>query len=348
MSEALTHGSLFAGMGGLDLAITEVFGATTAWVSDVDPGACRILAHRYPDAPNVGDITTIGWSRVDPVDIISGGSPCQDLSQAGRRSGMRPGTRSGLWESMRKAVATLRPRYVVWENVRGALSAEAASDLEYCPGCMGDPGAGGPTLRALGRVLGDLAGLGYDAQWYSLRAADVGACHARFRVFVLATAADHAGRGEHRWPVAGQSAQPWSASCSPIDGLKLLPTPTSNLGSNGGPQDPTKRRAGGHSVSIEDAVYGMRDGFGEYTEAVTRQERLLNGPAPSPVEPAPRGAPRLSPRFVEWMMCAPAGWVTGVPGLTRNQMLKALGNGVVPPQAATALRIMLDRMEAVA
>ena len=105
MSEALTHGSLFAGMGGLDLAITDVFGATTAWVSDVDPGANAILAHRYPDAPNLGDITRVDWATVEPVDIISGGSPCQDLSTAGRRAGMTPGTRSNLWESMREAKA---------------------------------------------------------------------------------------------------------------------------------------------------------------------------------------------------------------------------------------------------
>ena len=90
----LTHGSLFAGMGGLDIAIADVFGATTAWVSDVDPGANAILAKRYPDAPNLGDITRIDWATVPRVDIISGGSPCQDLSHAGRRAGMTDGTRS--------------------------------------------------------------------------------------------------------------------------------------------------------------------------------------------------------------------------------------------------------------
>ena len=107
MPEALTHGSLFAGMGGLDLAIADVFGAETAWVSDVDPGANAILAHRYPDAPNLGDITKVDWATVEPVHIISGGSPCQDLSMAGRRAGMTDGTRSNLWVSMREAIAVL-------------------------------------------------------------------------------------------------------------------------------------------------------------------------------------------------------------------------------------------------
>jgi len=86
----LTHGSLFSGYGGIDRAIADVFGAETAWVSDVDPGANAILAHRYPDAPNLGDITAIDWATVPRVDIISGGSPCQDLSMAGRRAGMTP------------------------------------------------------------------------------------------------------------------------------------------------------------------------------------------------------------------------------------------------------------------
>lgn len=67
--------------------------------------------------------------------------------------------------------------------------------------------------------------------------------------------------------------------------------------------------------------------------------------APSPVEPGPKGDPRLSPRFVEWLMGLPAGWVTDVPGLSRNAQLKALGNGVVPQQAEMALRLLLPALE---
>ena len=188
----LTIGSLFSGFGGLDMAAEEVFGATTAWVSDIDPGACKVLAHRFPHAPNLGDITTINWADVAPVDIIVGGSPCQDLSTAGRRAGMTGGTRSNLWVQMREAIATIRPRFVIWENVRGAYSAAAASAMESDEGLLGDHPAGQPALRALGRVLGDLAELGYDARWRGLRAADVGACHGRFRVFVLAERRDAA------------------------------------------------------------------------------------------------------------------------------------------------------------
>ena len=182
----LRLGELCAGYGGLGLAVEEVFSATTAWFSEFDEAPSKILAHHWPDVPNYGDMTKIDWSAIEPVDIISGGTPCQDLSGAGKRAGMTEGTRSNLWVQMREAIAIQKPTYVVWENVRGAYSATAASDLEQCPGCMGDTGNGGPVLRALGRVLGDLSDLGYDTQWRGLRAADVGACHGRFRVFVLA------------------------------------------------------------------------------------------------------------------------------------------------------------------
>jgi DNA (cytosine-5)-methyltransferase 1 len=177
-------GELFAGYGGLGLAVEEVFGAELAWVSEWEPAPSKILAHHWPSVPNYGDVTKIDWNAIEPVDIISGGSPCQDLSLAGRRKGMTEGTRSNLWESMREGIATIRPRYVVWENVRGALSAGAISELEQSEGRVGD--SGNPNLRALGRVLGDLADLGYDAEWRGLRAADVGATHNRFRVFLLA------------------------------------------------------------------------------------------------------------------------------------------------------------------
>lgn len=182
----LKLGELCAGYGGLGMAVEDVFNADAAWFSEFDPAPSKILAHHWPHVPNHGDMTKIDWAAIEPVDIISGGTPCQDLSAAGRRAGMTEGTRSNLWVQMREAIAIQRPRYVVWENVRGAYSAEASSDLEFCPGCMGDATDRGTVLRALGRVLGDLSDLGYDAEWRGLRAADVGACHARYRVFVLA------------------------------------------------------------------------------------------------------------------------------------------------------------------
>ena len=187
-------GSLFAGYGGLEMGVQSVLGGTLAWYAEYDPHASRVMARHHPDVPNLGDVTTVDWATVPPVDILTGGSPCQDLSHAGKRKGMTDGTRSNLWTEMREAVAVLRPRLVVWENVRGAYSADADSDMEPCPRCVGDPRERGPVLRALGRVLGDLAALGYDAEWYGLRAADVGAAHGRYRVFLFAHPAADADR----------------------------------------------------------------------------------------------------------------------------------------------------------
>lgn len=154
-------------------------------MSDIEPGSQAILAHHHPDVPNLGDITRIDWSKVEPVDVICGGSPCTDLSLAGARAGMSKDTRSGLWESMFHAIAIIRPRLVVWENVQGALSASAFSLMEPDQGHLGGRPTG-PVLRALGRVLGDLAGIGYDATWTTVHASDVGAPHKRARVFAVA------------------------------------------------------------------------------------------------------------------------------------------------------------------
>jgi site-specific DNA-cytosine methylase len=73
-------GSLFSGYGGLERGVQAVLGGTVAWHSEIDPGACKILAHRYPDVPNLGDITAVDWSAVEPVDVLTGGFPCQDVS----------------------------------------------------------------------------------------------------------------------------------------------------------------------------------------------------------------------------------------------------------------------------
>ena len=178
-------GSLVSGAGGLDMAVEAVFGATTAWHCEVDPAASKVLAHRWPGVPNYGDITKVDWNTVEPVDVLCGGFPCQDVSIAGARAGITTGTRSGLWEEMAGAIAVLGPRIVVIENVRGLLSAEAYRDVEPDSTAVGDR-PGRPVLRAAGAVLGDLADLGFDAEWGRLGASHVGAPHRRHRIFIVA------------------------------------------------------------------------------------------------------------------------------------------------------------------
>jgi DNA (cytosine-5)-methyltransferase 1 len=154
-------GSLFAGIGGFDIAAKEV-GWSTVWFSEIDQYASLVLAERFPGVLNLGDITKIKWGGVEPVDVLVGGFPCQDISHAGFRAGI-DGLRSGLWAEFVRAIRELRPRYVVVENVAALL-------------------ADGSGLR----VLGDLAGLRYDAEWSTVSACAVGAPHMRRRVFVVA------------------------------------------------------------------------------------------------------------------------------------------------------------------
>jgi DNA (cytosine-5)-methyltransferase 1 len=180
-------GSLFSGYGGLDLAVMNVTGAEVAWHCEWEDAPSKILDKHFPGVPNYRDVSKVDFTSVEPVDILTGGFPCQDLSLAGKRAGMKDGTRSGLWSEFARAIEEIKPRLVVIENVRGLLSATATNpNLEPCAWCMGETGDGEPALRALGAVLGDLADIGYDAKWTGVRAADAGAPHNRFRVFIIA------------------------------------------------------------------------------------------------------------------------------------------------------------------
>ena len=354
-------GSLFAGYGGLDLAVEQVFDVDLAWVAEIEDAPSRILAHHWPHVPNLGDITAVDWAGVEPVDVLTGGFPCQDVSAAGKRAGLRADTRTGLWSRMAEAIDVLRPSLVVAENVRGLLSAQADSAMEPCAWCVGDGPASG--LRALGAVLGDLADIGYDARWCGLRAADVGAPHGRFRVFVVAwpaadTSSDgrYQGRPEPTRHFGGSDAAERGAAAADADrdGLESVgrvgsvgrdadgrdgsgeaPADAGSRGRGRGP-DENVRQGSGHPAG---RGHGIE--WGPYGPAIARWERTLGRVAPAPTEPGRNGNPRLSPRFVEWMQGLPDGWVTGVPDITRNDQLKALGNGVVPQQGAEAIRRLL-------
>ena len=164
----LRIGSLCTGYGGLDLAVTAVLDAELAWCAETDRHAAAVLAARWPAVPNLGDITAIDWDAVPPVDLITAGWPCQDISVAGPGAGLK-GTRSGLWHHVTRCLAQLRPAAAYLENVAALRT------------------------RGLARVVADLARLGYDTQWATVRACDVGAPHARARLFILAVSPGRAG-----------------------------------------------------------------------------------------------------------------------------------------------------------
>lgn len=185
----MTFGSLFAGIGGMDLGL-ERAGLTCRWQVEVDEYATRILERHWPGVRRWRDIKTFlpdtkgerfgawgpgrvaarrqrrrdsSWASGWRVDLIAGGFPCQDISYAGAGAGLS-GKRSGLWFELARVVRTLEPRYVLVENVAALLT------------------------RGLDAVLGTLASLGYDAEWFCLPAAAVGAPHIRDRVFIVAYA----------------------------------------------------------------------------------------------------------------------------------------------------------------
>jgi DNA (cytosine-5)-methyltransferase 1 len=152
-------GSLCTGYGGLDIAAEAFFNAETIWCAEYDQHASKVIQERFGYL-NYKDIKTINWDEVPAVDILTAGYPCQPFSVAGNRKGKDDARH--LWPYIKEGIRTLRPRWVVMENVKGHLTL----------GCD--------------QVLYDLAQIGYDARWQVVRAAEVGAPHNRARLFIVA------------------------------------------------------------------------------------------------------------------------------------------------------------------
>lgn len=156
-----TIGSLFSGIGGLELGLEWAGLGRVTWQVEKDAYCRQILAKHWPDAVRHADVRAVGAHNLSRVDVLCGGFPCQDISIAGKGAGLS-GARSGLWSEYARLVRELRPRIVVVENVAALV------------------------VRGLDRVLCDLAACGYDAIWFPLRASDVGAPHLRERLFIVA------------------------------------------------------------------------------------------------------------------------------------------------------------------
>lgn len=176
----MTFLSLFAGIGGMDLGL-ERAGMRCVGQVEIDPFCRRVLAKHWPDVPKWSDIRDFDGSELaEQPDLICGGFPCQDISNAGRGAGTS-GSRSGLWREMVSCLRVVPLAVGIVENVAAILG------------------------RGLGVVLGDLASLGRDAEWDCIPAGAVGADHLRDRAFVVAYATG-----------IGQS-QPWIAWPKPVD-----------------------------------------------------------------------------------------------------------------------------------
>lgn len=195
----LTVGSLFSGIGGMDLGLARA-GFQIRWQVEIDDYCRRILTKHWPDVPKYTDVRTLTGDELEPVNLIAGGFPCQPVSLAGQRRGQDD--ERWLWPHFARLLRVVRPRYVIVENV---------------PGLLG---------RGMGDVLGDLAALGYDAEWESLPAAAFGAPHLRWRVFIVAYRSSTPGQGvfgrREQQPAGGPAA---GSPTDPDDQRPLFPVP---------------------------------------------------------------------------------------------------------------------------
>jgi DNA (cytosine-5)-methyltransferase 1 len=294
----MTVGSLFAGIGGFDLGF-ERAGYDIRWQVEIDPWARAVLAKHWPHVYRHDDIRTAGAHNLEAVDVLCGGFPCQDISLAGKGAGMGEGTRSGLWSEYARLIRELRPRYVVVENVAALLA------------------------RGLGRVVGDLAACGYDAEWDCIPAAAVGAPHRRDRLWLVA----YPQRAE-RWQVGG--------ACDGLARRDGVPQRQEGTGRIGGSRedvaDATGCRVEGERVPAE----------GRSTLADVNRCRTYVADADGHDQHGRRGAVQVgriwstgeAPNYghaggTQWRVEPNVGRVAhGIPA--RVDRLRGLGNAIVP------------------
>lgn len=200
-------GSLFSGIGGIELGLERAGGFETTWFVECEPFCQAVLQEHWPKAQVYGDITKIDWTTVEPIDILTGGFPCQPHSLTGKRKASED--ERDLWPEFVRAIRHLKPKWIVAENVKGLLSSEEG--------------------RFFGRVLSDLADLGYHAEWQVIPAASVGASHLRERVVLVSYTDEIRLQGrKHDWTFFRPQTLPqtqvrWELSsphvCRTIDGI---------------------------------------------------------------------------------------------------------------------------------
>ena len=174
----MKFGSLFAGIGGFDLGL-ERAGMECSWQVEIDDYATKVLEKHWPNVKRYSDIRDC--RDLEPVDLICGGFPCQDISCAGKKAGIT-GKRSGLWREYKRVVSEVRPDWVLIENVANLRG------------------------NGLVTVLQDLREIGYDAEWHIIPASAVGALHRRERIWIIANA--HGKRGWFEsWRGSGKSGE---------------------------------------------------------------------------------------------------------------------------------------------
>ena len=194
--KGMTLGSLFDGSGGFPLA-GAMNGMTPVWASEIEPYPLRVTAARFPDMKQLGDVTKIDGALIDPVDVITFGSPCQDLSVAGKRLGIHEGERSNLFFEAIRIIREMRgitngkyPRFAVWENVPGAFSSNKGADFRAVLQALCEVGGEAVPVpeppKGKWAKAGCIVGDGYSIAWRVYDAQYWGVPQSRKRIYLVA------------------------------------------------------------------------------------------------------------------------------------------------------------------
>lgn len=370
-------GSVFSGVDGMWMGAREVIGGELAWVVESDRDASTVLGLRHPGVPNLGDVTAVDWSRVEPVDVLIGGPPCQAVSSAGK--GLGSADPRWMWPEALRAMRELRPGLCVWENPARLLTGRDPEGDDDVGGDLDGWGVdrSGDDAGWFGWILGEVATLGFDAWWCCVRSSDVGAPHRRDRVFLACAPADPGGAGAtaadadrlgREMAVAGPRRHTGGGDAGVA--VALLPTPRATRGGSttevayalgGGVTQqfrhqgsvllPTPRASPNENRQTKPSPSQLRGEhglnlateaaarWGRYADAVQLWGVVFGRPAPSPVDD--KG--RLNPALPEWMLGFPPGWVTDTP-ISRTAQLRVLGNSCQPQVSAAATSRLLTEI----
>jgi len=295
---------LFSGIGGFALAASWVWGDELELVGfcENDSYCQQVLAKNFPGVPIYDDITELEADGFTGIDLLTGGFPCQDISVAGKGEGIE-GERSGLWFEMLRLISGIRPRYALIENVPMLLH------------------------RGFGRVICDLAQIGYDAEWQIISAADVGAPHLRKRIWIVAYPSSKGQRGPYDYKeFPGRIQQQSSDGSGEVEAADTVAYAGHLRRGNHEPGDVELRGRQQAETAIRSASQSEITGSSQESEAVADTQHKGY---PSRVQPATIGDRDCT----HWSTEPDLGRVAdGVP--KRVDRLRGLGNAIVPQVAA--------------
>ena len=307
----------FAGIGGFSLGL-ESSGMETIAFCEIEDYPRKVLAKNWPGIPIAKDVTKLNYKDEvlyddgqeiyrGPIDVISGGFPCQDISVAGNQAGIEEGTRSGLWSECARLLREIQPKYAIYENVTALLSGDSGGWFQ--------------------RVLSDISEVGYDAEWHCIPASELGAHHHRDRVWIIAYANSANSRYERKEMVRENELMDRGEAKPNNDGIKEYVADPKSIGAgkcrNGDSQEGNKSsgnaqpNCSGSNVPNTESKRVQRQRARWKQKPLTHEKPILSvRPSKRGIEPYWEAEPLLD-RVVD-----------GVPN--RAHRIKALGNAVVP------------------